>query len=277
MKTLAVIFIHGILLAAPLPSVAQRACTKLVVKSDVQVEPGELTLASLLVDGACTEWREAAAQVSLGASPRAATPRVLEGSRISDLLANLVSPDIMSGTQVPQRIQVRQAGAVKSCGDIARQLNRSEGLPDPTVKDLNCAALPAIASDEPLELMDNRWNEQLHRREFVLRCVRRQECVPFLLWTSVERSSSAKFVHRMPGSQRQHSLMAGTRSDGASLLVKLGQTATLTWDRAGIRIVLRVTCLEAGSAGQMVRVRFKNVNRVIRAEVMSDGTLRVGA
>jgi flagella basal body P-ring formation protein FlgA len=62
---------------------------------------------------------------------------------------------------------------------------------------------------------------------------------------------------------------------GESLLVRPGQTATLIWDKGGIRVILPVTCLEAGARGQVVRVRLKNVVRTLRAEVMEDGTLQV--
>jgi len=61
---------------------------------------------------------------------------------------------------------------------------------------------------------------------------------------------------------------------GAERLVKPGQTATLTWEQAGLRIVLPVTCLDAGGLGQFVRVRFKNAARILRAEVMGKAILR---
>jgi flagella basal body P-ring formation protein FlgA len=37
-----------------------------------------------------------------------------------------------------------------------------------------------------------------------------------------------------------------------------------------------VTCLDAGAAGEMVRVRFLTSSRILRAQVMADGTLRAG-
>ena len=62
---------------------------------------------------------------------------------------------------------------------------------------------------------------------------------------------------------------------GNALLVKPGQTVSLSWEQGGIRVILPVTCLEAGGLGQLVRVRLKNVARTLRAEVMSDGTVQV--
>jgi flagella basal body P-ring formation protein FlgA len=57
-------------------------------------------------------------------------------------------------------------------------------------------------------------------------------------------------------------------------LVKPGQIVTLTWDQRGIRIVLPVTCLDAGGMGQFVRVRLQNAPRVLRAEVVGQAMLR---
>ena len=63
-------------------------------------------------------------------------------------------------------------------------------------------------------------------------------------------------------------------ASGTGWLVKPGQTATLTWEQAGIRAVLAVTCLDAGRLGQVVRVRFKNAARIMWAKVTGEGTLR---
>jgi flagella basal body P-ring formation protein FlgA len=57
--------------------------------------------------------------------------------------------------------------------------------------------------------------------------------------------------------------------------VQRGQTAMLTWEQGGIRVVLPVTCLEAGAAGQFVLVRFQNAPRTVRAEVVGAGEVRV--
>jgi flagella basal body P-ring formation protein FlgA len=56
--------------------------------------------------------------------------------------------------------------------------------------------------------------------------------------------------------------------------VKRGQTATLTWDEAGIRVVLPVICLEAGRIGQSVLVRLENGTRTLRAEVVGTRAVR---
>jgi hypothetical protein len=164
-------------------------------------------------------------------------------------------------------------GAVKSCYEIARHIKGSGAFENPTamnrtLEDLNCAAAANIPEDAALELTRTHWNAALQRWEFVLRCARRADCVPFLVWAHAEKSD-AQVAH----SQFQRPDLVGSGANIAADLVKSGQTALLTWDSAGIRVVLPVTCLDAGSLGQTVRVRFQHVDRIVRAEVVGAGAL----
>jgi hypothetical protein len=96
-----------------------------------------------------------------------------------------------------------------------------------------------------------------------LRCMQREDCIPFLVWAHADRTP--------PAAESDPPKAAGAAVES---LVKSGQTATLTWDEAGIRVVLPVTCLEAGGLGQLVRVQFRNGARILRAEVVGSGALR---
>jgi Chaperone for flagella basal body P-ring formation len=58
-------------------------------------------------------------------------------------------------------------------------------------------------------------------------------------------------------------------------LVKPGDVATLVWEQGGILIQLPVICLDAGRLGQLVRARSPNGSRILRAEVVGQGALRV--
>jgi len=98
-----------------------------------------------------------------------------------------------------------------------------------------------------------------------------------LVWTREENTSAAYVAEARSKSilhSRNIDSVAKTTGSGAERLVKPGQTATLTWEQAGLRIVLPVTCLDAGGLGEFVRVRFKNAARILRAEVMGKATLR---
>jgi hypothetical protein len=264
---------------------AAPACAAVAVDARVEVAQGELTLADLLGPGSCRQLREAAAQVKLGAMPRPGSVRVLDGGGIRRLLKQLAEQDSMLagivGAQIPQRVVVRRAGAAISCAQIARLVEDSAGSQNGAVNgaaagkresDLDCAGARGVPEGAALEITGSSWNAALQRREFRLRCLHAEDCVPFLVW-----------VHEAPpGSSPEHSYVAAEKPfvpagggvGGADLLVKAGQTATLIWEGAGIRVVLPVTCLDAGGRGEFVRVRFKNTARVLRAEVLGDGTLR---
>ena len=70
----------------------------------------------------------------------------------------------------------------------------------------------------------------------------------------------------------------GNRSEPSSnpdTLVKPGDPATLVWEQAGISVQLPVICLDADRLGQSVRARILNGSRILRAEVVGAGFLRV--
>ncbi|MGA9543183.1 MAG: hypothetical protein WBQ85_06430 [Candidatus Sulfotelmatobacter sp.] len=268
----------AIFAAVPIRSTAQPACAKVAVESSVEAGQGQLTLADLLGPGTCSQVREAAAAVSLGAAPRPGSIRVFEGRRIRALLEELVNGGTVdareaSRTLVPERIVVQPAGAMKSCAELAGFLaSASPGQDRQT--NLDCAAARSIPQSASLELTRTAWNAALQRREFALRCARPEDCVPFLVWTD-ERKKSGGSLRRTgfrPGPSAE--ALAKPGASGGALLIKPGQTAILTWDQGGIRVVLPVTCLDAGGLGQFVRVRFKNAAGTLRAEVLGDGTLR---
>lgn len=257
---------------------SETACTAVTVRARVEAAAGKLSLADLLAPGSCPQLYRAAAGVSLGTAPRAGSVRVIAGAEIRRLLegvedrgVNLPADDSM---RIPERIVVRRAGAVKSCLEIARFLataDSSPALPGGSrwLQDLDCAPAGKIPEDAALEVVKIAWNGRLQRREFELRCGQPGDCNPFLVWVQEKGHVDDGAWPRTAG------LGDSIDKDGEETrLIKRGQTAMLTWDEAGIRIVLPVTCLEAGGLGQFVRVRFKNAPLTLRAEITGAGSLR---
>jgi hypothetical protein len=249
---------------------AESVCTAAAVRSSVEAEGEKLTLADLLEPKACPRWRELAARVSLGDVPRAGSERVFDGREIRRLIDNTLGdtdPASLStdnDKRFPERVVVRRAGSSRSCADIA------EFLAGKNPVGLDCAAAHNIPKHATLELLKISWNSRLQRREYALRCVRAEDCVPFLVWGDGGKTSAI-----MAGTMASR-LQDTPKTDEKTMvrLVKPGQTAILTWEHAGIRIVLPVTCLEAGGIGQFVRVRFPNASRTLRAEVTGAAALR---
>ncbi len=287
MKRLSIALISGVFATALVQCSAEAACTQVTVLSRVAAARAELTLADLLTQGGCTLLHQEAAQVSLGAAPRAGSVRVLDGRQIRRLVEKLAGDGSRKeavAMQVPERIVVQQAVAMKSCSEIARfvaSTSASQGIgriPRRWQDNLDCAAAQAIPEHATLELAKATWNAALQRWEFGMRCNRAEDCVPFLVWTSERNTSAAGTAKAQPGNSDPRlspdQLSTLFPPQESERLVKAGQTATLSWDQGGIRIVLPVTCLDGGGLGQFVRVRFKNTARILRAEVLSDGTLR---
>ena len=283
MKRLATIMILITLgcASSSLPCRGEAACQKLVVRSQVEAAQGELSLADLLAPGMCPQWYRWAALVSLGAVPRAGSARVLEGDEIRRLIhgsgdrGRKISGD--DRLRIPERVVIRQARAVKSCAEIARAVSQANsamsdsgggrGLKE---KDLDCAAARNVPEDASLELVKAKWNAGLQRREFALRCRRPEDCIPFLVWEPADTAAASAQSFLLKTSQ------GSTPGQNEALpLIKAGQTAMLTWDEAGIRVIMPVTCMEAGALGQRVRVRFKNAPRTLRAEIVGAGMVRV--
>lgn len=293
MKRLAMVLMSGMLAAVSLRSAAAEACkdvTNVTVKASVEAGPGELTLADLLGRGACPQVREASARVSLGAVPRPGSVRVLDGRevrrRLEELRGGAASAGKTDGMQIPERIVVKRRGATKSCAEIARFVAgaaAAEDLgnaPSRWREDLDCAAARGVPEEAPLELAKTTRNTALERWEFALRCTRPGDCVPFMVWANEPKAGGGGVAASQGGAWRrakaagESSSRLRTVANGAERLVAVGQTATLTWDQGGIRVVLPVTCLDAGGLGQMVRVRLKNAARILQAEVVGEGTLR---
>lgn len=263
------------ILAASIPCAATPACTQIEVQGHVQAAKGALTLADLLVRGSCAELGQAAAQVSLGSVPRRGGWRVIDGGEVRRLLAELVQDNIgaeeAAAAKIPERIVIEPAGAMKGCAEIASFISaagsraESGGIKRPSDhwQGLNCAAAQRIPEDARLELTKTSWQAANSRWEFMLRCARAEDCVPFLVWADGENVPNAK-----------KTLAAESLEVLVPWIVKRGQTASLIWDERGIRIVAPVTCLEGGGVGESVRVRFQNGPGILRAKISSDGTLR---
>ncbi|MFZ1008597.1 MAG: flagella basal body P-ring formation protein FlgA [Candidatus Sulfotelmatobacter sp.] len=273
MKWLGMALMIGVLLSPVLRCSAQTACATLSVRASVDALHEDLTLADFLPNEACPHMRQAAAQVSMGKAPRAGAIRVMEGQQIRALLAGLVSDNARSAAslQIPDRIVVRRAGATKSCVEIADFL--AGAAQDGRLSshswrnNLECGAIQGIAEGAELELIKTDWAPGLRRWEFLLHCVRAEDCVPFMV--------SARDPEQGNSPHAASSGESFASAAGFTLLVKPGETAMLTWDQAGIRVTFPVTCLDAGGLGQYVRVRLRSTPQILRVEVVGARAVQV--
>jgi hypothetical protein len=290
MVLMMMVLMSGMLAAVSLECRAEQACAEVAVEGSVDAGPGELTLADLLTQDTCVQLRSEAARVSLGAAPQSGSVRILDGRAVRqqlEVLAGAVgSVGKTVGMSVPERIVVKRRGETKSCAEIASFVAGAATaevmakVPNRWREDLDCAAARGIPEETPLALAKSTWNRTLERWEFALGCARPGDCVPFLVWIHEPKTSVTGTAGSHSGAARPVDVSGETPArwrpavSRAERLVAPGETATLTWDQAGIRVVLPVTCLDAGALGQFVRVQLKNAARILRAEVVGAGTLR---
>jgi hypothetical protein len=282
MKWIGMALMSGVLLATMPQCAAQTACAGVSVRASVDAAREDLTLADFLSSETCPRTQQAAAQVSMGKAPRAGAVRVVEGQQVRALLAGLVSDHAGSTAsfqipdRIPDRIMVRRAGATKSCVEIVDFLAGAGPSQDGRLSshlwrnNLECGAIQGIAEDAELELIKSDWDAGLRRWEFLLHCVRPEDCVPFMVSARDPGQGSSPY-----GASSAESSARIQSSAGFALLVRPGETAMLTWDQAGIRVTLPVTCLDAGGLGQYVRVRLKSTPQILRAEVVGNGAVQV--
>jgi len=140
-------------------------------------------------------------------------------------------------------------------------------------RDLDCGAIPSLVRDTQLELAKIFYDSRVHSWEFLVRCTRNSDCVPFLVrWPQTASRGPVRLtgpiLAPVPSSARLN--LGGIRH----FLVRPGETVTLVWDQDGIRAVLPVICLDRGNVGDSIRVRIKDGSRVMRAEIVSESLLR---
>ena len=156
---------------------------------------------------------------------------------------------------------------------------QARGIADaeiPEVAALDYSAAAGVPAQAALELTRTEWDAVRHTLDFRLRCVRHEECIPFLVRTRVGESQATRFaaIFAPLNAAARHTPLAGQATSSGDLLVKTGQQATLIWEQSGIRIRLPVVCLEAGARGQQIRVRTQTGARNLRGEVLRSGVLR---
>jgi hypothetical protein len=308
MKALEIIAWTVALALLSLPCAGQPACARLSVLASAVVPEGKLSLADLLRDGdeGCSQLRMAAARMILGNAPPPGAVRVLEGEEVRGLLQKLSWALQRSALEssLPRRIVVRRAGNLASCAEIRKAVTRalSQGSPsaasEPEARkpaseqrllpDMDCGAATRIAAGSALEVTKISWDAGLRSWEILVRCLRRSDCVPFLIRVpqtdaegrrDVFSASTIPAASPFPTPASRSTLLllqkaTNLPSTAVPALVRPGQAITLVWERAGIRLSLPVICLDRGGAGQWVRARTRNGSRILRAEVMSDELLR---
>jgi Chaperone for flagella basal body P-ring formation len=198
---------------------------------------------------------------------------------------------------VPERITVRSRGARASCADLAKRIlagiapgaarsSLAESAANKSIRpapgagsapDVDCGAADRIPEDAPVEVIRATWDAALKTWDISAGCVHPSDCVPFLVrlrgGDQPARPALVRFALRESPAGEPVSHKAASPT-GDSPLVRSGDKAILSWDRGGIRLLVPVVCLAAGTLGQTVRARIAGTGRILEATVAAPGQLR---
>ena len=256
----------------------QQQCA-VTVKANIEIAPGEFSLADLLTPGSCSALRRAATRVRMGKAPLAGSVRVLRGEDVAMRLETLAPQSAIGAIRVrpvPERITIRRTGARVSCAEIGAEI-----FPDSPPRAIECGAAGRIAQNTPLELTRSVWDPAVGGWNVSARCVHRADCVPFLLRVRGDLDLSIPTVSGDRSSIQAPTMipprpLAPSFSNSAVRppLVRQGDQVTLLWDQDGIRLTMRAVSLDAGGLGQPVRARVTGGTRIVHAVVEGTGVVR---
>jgi len=254
-------------LGAALCAQGQTPC-EIVVRATVDAHGGHLSLADL-IGRACPVVLASASSVPLGDLPLAGSVRVFEGDQVRGLLQRIVrglpqasAPQTI--ITVPERISVRRAERL-SCTEIGDRLF-------PGSHDIQCAIAGAIPREATLEMAQRLWDPATGTWEFVIRCTRSRDCVPFMVRAgNAEADLVGSPALRSQGQSQNARLPIPGREE---VVVRRGESVRLVWEGEGIRAVVTAVCVDEGRQGDIVRARVVHTGQILRAVVMGPGRLR---
>jgi Chaperone for flagella basal body P-ring formation len=265
----------------------QAACTARVLP-EVQVAHAGLFLSDLFAAGSCSQLTAAAAMVRLGAAPLAGSDRVLEGREVRALLARVLGGgQSAAAIRIPERVRVRRAVSPASCAEIASSIfsKPNSGAPEDGVlnsahtlnlADIECGA--RIPRETPVEAVEGRWDAGLGSWELRVRCRHSEDCVPFLIRVPGPRLPTMVLGSRAlvkPNLGKAAEPQSRISVSNSPTVIRRGQTASLVWDKDGIRTIVPSVSLDSGNQGETVRARIAPRGRVVRAIVTGAGQLRM--
>lgn len=130
----------------------------------------------------------------------------------------------------------------------------------PLEDDIELPLAVPIRATTVLRVSSVCWDADAGRARIRIECVRAGDCLPFLAY--VRTGSNAYAPSCRPQS------LARSPQLSTPILLRAGERATALLRAAGLRMTLQVTCLEQGSAGDVIRVRGQE-GRVFRARIVS--------
>lgn len=112
-----------------------------------------------------------------------------------------------------------------------------------------------------------------NRTKVELRCHDHRACLPFYVLLSHAGTAEVRGALSTSSSAKSQP-SAPITIPAAQAVIRNGDSATLVFEDAAIRITMPVICLESGSRGQKIRVASTDRKRFFTAEVVQAGLLK---
>jgi hypothetical protein len=252
--------------------------SKVQLRDAVEVKRERVWLSDLLPASAPSAIWKAGDAIVLCQAPRPGSPRVLDAEQIATKLA--AQPELLRQLAIPSRITVRNSGwlieeaAVRLA--ISRFLREQAGNRDlPHAAKLDWQPLSATEEHSTLQVTGLEWDLRQQSAQVRLRCSGRASCGSFLVHLVLPPLIGDEWRSRLasgigasfPGSGHEAAATTG------AVLAERGKPANLILDGGGLRISIRVICLQAGELNQRIRVFDTRSRHVLRAEVVGAGLL----
>ncbi len=116
------------------------------------------------------------------------------------------------------------------------------------------------------------WDANLTRAQFQMECREPGQCVPFLAYAGVGRSTAMGSEKIAGSSCRNGSRQPSVQSVTHKAIVRVGDRATVLFRGNRLSLTALVTCLERGAEGDVIRVRNQD-GQIFRARVSAPARL----
>jgi hypothetical protein len=251
----------------------------------VQVEGETIKLSDLLPPDSPGELKEKCSRFILGESPLPSSQRSISGVQIEQLLLDF--PATLDQLEIPDRVLITRKRRRLSTNEILNAIETAmpaSGTNRGTIPNLGDLHLQApvfvTKMDAGVEVKSVEFDPVQRKTLFLLWTSKEPQVLPFYVMVKgMARLASTSNSNGSAGGSRGviHKRTASVKvaSPGAAL-VAAGQPATLIVETPVMRMTMRVTPLERGVKGQLIRVRNQDTLRVLEAEVIGAGLLQAG-
>lgn len=280
-------WIAGVVVCAVFPGIGECAgAGQIALLAEVSVSGDEILLANFLPPDAPGDVREAAGEVSLGATPQIGSVRLLEGAAVAGAMDQAGME--VERFVIPEMFSVVRDARLLSSEEILASLHRAMSrfslsaeeivvLRGVVAEDITWeSGLRVPRGDARLSVEDLAVDRAAGLARFRVAVGSEERGVPFEVFARVpgrkavvENAPRDSEVRLVPASApRQAAGKTRNAEAGAGpVLVPSGKIARLRLHAENALILLDVKALEAGREGETIRVFVPSSGRTLRAEV----------